>query len=128
MFQYLIQEYNAKERKLSNEEKQEICKIAEEKFASWDYVWGNSPKYEIQRVKKFPFGIVDARLNIRKGQIEECRIFGDFFSAHEIEELEHFLVGKKYEKEALAATMEDSFIGRYFKDLNACEFAAFLSV
>jgi lipoate-protein ligase A len=51
-----------------------------EQFSTWDWNWGKSPDYEIQKIEKFPFGILDTRIDVKDGKISKCKIYGDYFS------------------------------------------------
>ena len=49
--------------------------------------------YEVQRKKKYPFGLVEVHLSLARDQIQAIKILGDFFGTEPIETLENALVG-----------------------------------
>ena len=74
-----------------------INKLVEEKYGTWDWNFGHSPKYNFQKGIKTTGGHVEVNLEVRKGEIKEVKIFGDFFSPGDVGELENLLVGVPHE-------------------------------
>ena len=54
--------------------------------------------YEVQRKKKYPFGLVEAHLTMERSRIAAVTILGDFFGIRPIEELEKMLIGMETDK------------------------------
>src|SRR5690606_1528066 len=73
--------------------------LKEEKYSTWDWNYGRSPKFNIQRSKRFSVGEIDLRIFVEKGHSTEFKIFGDFFGKEPVENLEKLLEGARYEKE-----------------------------
>ena len=96
------------------------------KFNTWDWNWGRSPAFDIQKVDKFPCGIIDARLQVKNGQITSCKFYGDFFVKKDIETLEGLLTGAPYRKDALLEILKSIEISDYFDNLNHDELTSFL--
>lgn len=99
---------------LSPDEWNAVHKLKEEKYATWDWNYGSSPKFNIQRSKRFPIGEIDLRIFVEKGHIESLRIFGDFFGKEPVESLELLLHGKRYDREEIAEALEPVVIEDYF--------------
>src|SRR5690554_1267037 len=77
---YLFEEEGAvKEYKLTDEDIENVNQLVKEKYDTWEWNWGESPDFDIQKSKRFPIGLIDVRLNVSEGRIKNCRIFGDFF-------------------------------------------------
>ncbi len=93
---------------------------------TWDWVWGKSPTYTLEKLGKFDCGIINVKLNVKKGLIKELRIFGDFFTAEELSELENALIGVKLQKDELDATLAPHDIGEYFHQMCNQDFVEFL--
>src|SRR5690606_752959 len=64
---------------LTETDKREIQKLADEKYSQWHWNFGYSPKYGLKKGVKTPGGHVEVHLNVDKGLITEIDIFGDFF-------------------------------------------------
>ena len=73
---------------LTNEDWEKIHKISEERYQKWDWNYGKSPKFNLQASRRFPVGSIDIRLEVNKGNIENCKIYGDFFGVGDVAELE----------------------------------------
>ena len=73
---------------LTNEDWEKIHKISEERYQKWDWNYGKSPKFNLQASHRFPVGSIDIRLEVNKGNIENCKIYGDFFGVGDVAEIE----------------------------------------
>ena len=108
--------------KLSEEQLLEIDKLFEDKYSTWDWNIGHSPAFNYKNYKRFPFGAVEVRLEIKDGNIKECKIYGDFFGAEDIGELEKVIVGSKYGRDYLKNSLKDIGIKKYFGDISLDDF------
>lgn len=118
--------YPLEEYVLSDEEMTIFNRLVEEKFKSWEWNYGKSPKFNISKLEKFPFGIVDARIDVKNGLIDEIKLYGDFFVKEDIINLESNLTGIKYTKEDILKALADVNIQDYFNEMTAEEFTDFL--
>src|SRR5690625_3998017 len=69
---------------LTEEDWEKIYEIAENRYQKWEWNYGKSPAFNIKHSHKFPSGLLDVRLNVRKGNIENCKIYGDFFGLGDV--------------------------------------------
>ena len=69
---------------------------------------------------------MDIRLNIEEGHVQHVKIYGDFFGAHDVAELEYKLVGTRYEESAVRDRLADVELKRYFGALDKETFVALL--
>jgi lipoate-protein ligase A len=97
-----------------------------EQFSTWDWNWGKSPDYEIQKIEIFPFGILDTRIDVKDGKISKCKIYGDYFSKKDISNLENSLIGLKYDKNELLKNQNVIKIDDYFTDFDFEEYINYL--
>jgi lipoate-protein ligase A len=111
---------------LTAEEWKAVHSLKEEKYDSWDWNYGRSPKFNIQHSKRFPVGEIDVRLFVEKGYLTGLKIFGDFFSQKPIENLENILIGVKYEKEEISNKLNGVKIEEYFGNVSTLEFIELL--
>ncbi|CFX18309.1 Lipoyltransferase/lipoate-protein ligase [Syntrophomonas zehnderi OL-4] len=109
------------DRQLSKSELLEINKLRQKKYISWDWVYGNSPPFNIQRKKTFPWGTVDLRLDIKNGLIEKCKIYGDFFSNRDVTELGRDLTGTPYRQPDIDHKLAVMDLNSYFPAANPGE-------
>lgn len=118
--------YPLEEYTLTEEEQAIHERLVREKFLTWEWNYGKSPAYNISKAQKFPFGIVDARIDVKDGTIKTIKLYGDFFVREDIATLEEHLTGIKYTKEDLLAALATIEIQDYFNQLTPEEFADFL--
>jgi lipoate---protein ligase len=107
---------------LTEDDWKEIDNISRARYRNWDWNFGKSPTFDLTRSKRFPIGSIDIRLNVRKGKIEACKIYGDFFGVGDVDELSHLLVGTKYETDALHDALAEVDLTTYFGNLSKDEF------
>ena len=115
--QEIINEYQ-----LTDEDIDKVNQLVGEKYDTWDWNWGESPAFDIQKSYRFPIGLIDVRLNVSKGFITDCKIYGDFFASENIEDLERILVGKRYRKEDLYLVLNKVQINQYFGNITKEDF------
>jgi len=70
-----------------------ISRLRDEKYATWDWNFGQSPGYNMVNELKTAGGYIEAHLDVANGIIRNVRIFGDFFNIDDTAELEQFLIG-----------------------------------
>lgn len=107
--------------KLTEEDIQRVNEIAKEKFETWEWNYGASPKFNISKWKRFEGGKVSFNMNVKKGIIEDCSINGDFFGEGNIEDVSKALCGCKYNKEDITKVISNIDIPRYFFKVNKDE-------
>ncbi|HWR62391.1 MAG TPA: lipoate--protein ligase [Clostridia bacterium] len=76
-------------------------------FKSWDWVFGQSPAFQVVKSKRLPGGKVEICLNLEKGVIVDCSITGDFFFAGEIDTVTERLKGCQYSRPGIYAALSD---------------------
>ncbi len=110
------------ELRLGDEEWRRIEEIGATRYASWDWNYGRSPQFNVQKSARLPAGKVDARIEVEEGRIRSIRLFGDFSGRRDVAELEAHLVGAPYDREGLATALADSDLDAYFGRMDAAAF------
>ena len=113
---------DAKVYELTEEDRAAIQKLVDEKYGTWDWNFGNSPKYNFQKGIKTSGGHVEVNLEVRKGQIEDVKIFGDFFNTRDVSELENLLRGAPHEREKIRDVLSTVGIEKYLNNVTGDEF------
>lgn len=117
-----IENKKIEEYVLTKEELMNIDKLYKEKYSKWDWNYGKSPKSQYENYKRLKIGSIEIRFDILEGKIKNTRIYGDFFGAKDIKELEEALIGVKYIKEDVAVELENINLNDYFGKLEKEEF------
>ncbi|PJN52697.1 Lipoate-protein ligase LplJ [Paenibacillus sp. GM1FR] len=76
----------------------------------------------MKHTRKFPVGIIDLRMNIKDGRIEDIKIFGDFFGVGDVADIENMLRGKRYEETEVRTALEGLDVKHYFGNLELEDF------
>ncbi len=87
------------------------------RYGSWSWNYGENPPSNVQRVKRFPAGEIDLRIDVHGGTITAVKFFGDFMGRAEVAELEARLEGIAYERAAIDTSLADVDIRQYFGDI-----------
>ncbi|WP_338787461.1 lipoate--protein ligase [Metabacillus sp. FJAT-53654] len=107
---------------LTEEDWKKINEISKERYQNWDWNYGKSPKFNYQHSHRFPVGQIDVRLEVQKGIIENCKIYGDFFGVGDVDEVEKTLMGTRYEKADLEKALDDLDVQKYFGNIEKADF------
>ncbi len=99
-----------------------INEISRERYQNWDWNYGKSPTFNYQHSHRFPVGQIDVRLEVKKGVIEHCKIYGDFFGVGNVEDVEEVLTNIRYEKDQIEAALEKIDVKMYFGNIEKTEF------
>ncbi|MHA7942437.1 lipoate--protein ligase [Formosa sp. 3Alg 14/1] len=113
---------NFKTYEFTAEDREGIAKLKADKYDDWNWNYGRSPKFNIQRTKRFPIGEIDLRIFVEKGHIAEFTVFGDFFGKKSVEELSAILIGLPYEETAIKNALNDTDLTEYFGAIDRNDF------
>lgn len=102
---------------LTDDEWAKVHELRDEKYATWDWNYGSSPKFNVQRTRRFDIGEIDLRLDVEKGYVQNAKIYGDFFGKEPVEEVEDKLTGIRYADRDVRDALESVDITQYFGDL-----------
>ncbi len=105
---------NIPEYVLTSDDWEKIHQLSKERYQNWDWNYGKSPKFNLQHARRFPAGSIDVRLEVNKGLIEDCKIYGDFFGVGDVADLENRLKNNRYEKAELEKALADIDTAYYF--------------
>jgi lipoate-protein ligase A len=107
---------------LTEEDWEKIHQLSKERYQNWDWNYGRSPKFNLQHSHRFPVGSIDVRLEVNKGIIENCKIYGDFFGVGDVSDIEEKLIGIRYEKGEIDNALADINTTHYFGNITKDEF------
>lgn len=109
-----------KEYVLTEEDWKEIEKFAAQYTANWEWNYGKSPNFDLERSERVEgVGSVEVKLNVEHGIISDIKMFGDFFGMGEIEDVEDVLRGTKYELKSIEAALEKVDLNKYIGNVTA---------
>lgn len=91
-----------------------IEEIAATRYNLWDWNYGRSPEFNVQKSARLPIGKVDVRVDVASNRIRAIRFFGDFSGRESVTALETRLIDVPYDRERLTAALEDVDLDSYF--------------
>ncbi|HEX5408534.1 MAG TPA: lipoate--protein ligase [Gemmatimonadaceae bacterium] len=106
---------------LTDAQRREASALADSKYRTWEWNYGESPPFNLQRTRRFAIGEVDVRLQVEDGIIQRARFTGDFFSEREISELEGALHGIRYDAAPLGAALANADAPSYLAGVSVEE-------
>jgi len=99
---------------LTDESLHNAEKLAETKYRNWEWNYGKSPAFTEKKRRRFPWGTVECMLEVKHGIIENCTIYGDYFSTLETEHLIHALQGIQRKPETIQKALAGFPLEQYF--------------
>ncbi|MBS1492078.1 MAG: lipoate--protein ligase [Bacteroidetes bacterium] len=111
---------------LHKKEWQEVYDLANSKYRNWDWNYGRSPEFNIQKINRFDFGQIDARIDVKDGVIQNLKIYGDFLAHGDTNEIESRLIGKKYKEDEMAEALTEIDMNHHLGEISKEDFVKFL--
>lgn len=103
-----------------------ISKLRDEKYNTWEWNFGYSPKYNFRKTVKTNGGHLEITLDVVNGIIEKARIYGDYFNKLDPEDIETALSGSAHSESAIHERLNDYDISQYFLNVTREEFVSAL--
>src|SRR5699024_9062208 len=107
---------------LSETDWENIYNISKERYQNWEWNYGKSPAYNKKASHKFPSGLLDIRLDVKKGMIENCVIYGDFFGLVDGSVYDKKLISFINDKQAVKTALKDIYVSHYLVKITKEEF------
>jgi len=102
----------------------EAERLAREKYSTWEWNYGESPRFTERKKKRFPWGGIEALLLVNEGRIVDCTFYGDYFGNGNYASLLSRLAGIPYTKEHIANALaefgnesSEVFVGSKLEDI-----------
>ena len=102
---------------LTDEEEAVVEELMTKKYQTWEWNYGNSPKYSMNKKIRTKGGTVQVIADIQKGVIRDLRFYGDFFSEDDVQNLVNQLIGTSINKEELAQKLQSINVNRYLNNV-----------
>jgi len=107
---------------LTEEDWEKVYEISRNRYQLWEWNYGKSPAFNKQASHKFPSGLLDVRLDVKSGIINNCKIYGDFFGLGDVQDIEKALIGIKHERSSIEKALENVDIPYYLGKISKEEF------
>lgn len=107
---------------LSPEELAQVQALKKEKYDTWQWNFGRSPKFQTCCRQRFTGGLLELHLTVAQGRIEQLQILGDFLALTELAPLEQALTGCLYEENAIRSVLSKFPLFDYLGGITEDEF------
>ncbi len=116
---------NVRQYHLTREDWDNIHRLTAERYGTWEWNYGHSPAFNVQKTQRFAMGEIDARIDVERGMIRSVIFYGDFIGEKDSAELAEKLTGVRYERSSLETALQGVDLSRYFAGLSLPEFLDF---
>lgn len=114
---YLSNKGKDKEIVLSDEDKAKIEMQAINRFSTWDWIYGESPSFDLKNAKRLSGGKLEVNINADKGHIKEVRFIGDFLGLKDVSKIEKSLVNTRFNRADVDAKLSEFDLNTYFQGI-----------
>ena len=105
-------------QELTTEDIEKIKEIQKARYDTWEWNYGKSPKYDIEKERYIEgCGKFQLNINVKDGIIIAFDVFGDYFGNGDKEDVQKLLQGVKINREALTKVLADFPLDNYFHNL-----------
>ncbi len=127
-FKALIQDHISKKYpdiqliEFSDNDIRAINLLAEEKYKTWEWNYGYSPKYTFRKMIKTAGGSIEVLLDVDSGMIRQAKIYGDYFGVRDTFEIEHMLLNEPHQPGRIREVLSNINTELYFRNVSPDEF------
>lgn len=111
---------------LSAEQVAEVRRQADEKFSTWDFIYGHSHEADFRCKAKLSCGTVEADIRVDRGLIARLDFSGDFLFDTPAQELAAKMTGLRYATAEVKAFLATQPVSTYFRGATPDDLAALL--
>jgi lipoate---protein ligase len=107
---------------LSEQDHKNIHELVLSKYNTWEWNFGYSPNYNFRKlIRTEKTGTIEFDLDVHNGIILHIKIFGDYFSKFDTEDIETALTGIAHSEKAIREKLSTFIIEDYFAGLTIDE-------
>lgn len=118
---YLTDQGKDKELVLTDSQLTGIKTLRDERFATWDWNYGESPKFEFDNHAKFAGGGIDVQANVENGKITDINFVGDFLGVRDWRDIKSQFIGQPFDAAAIFRVLDANKEGQYFGTIDNLE-------
>lgn len=121
--QYMVEGQELETYVLTDTDRAAIQKLRDEKYSTWEWNFGASPKYDATVSEYIEgCGFVELSYNVEKGIIRDFKSQGDYFGSGDPEDLRRKLIGCEIRRDALETALRDFPLSHYYSGLTTDQF------
>ena len=112
---------------LTDEDWARVGELRATRYGTRGWNYGENPKCNVQRTKRFPAGEIDARIDVQRDRIASIRFFGDYMGRLDVADLERRLAGIDYDHRAIALALDGVDVQAFFGEVGTEEVLELIS-
>lgn len=105
---HVVESYKGELYEYSKDDVLEINRLRDEKFATWDWNFGYSPKYKFSKKISLKKGSLGLEMRVVSGKIEEIYFQSDFLGRTHTTVLENILTGTRHDPLFIAEQIQNN--------------------
>ncbi|MBL1228827.1 lipoate--protein ligase [Enterococcus sp. BWB1-3] len=113
--------------RLTQKDKDKIQNLVQDIYGNEQWIYGEAPKYTIEKEEKFPGGMLELKFSVEKEVLTHLRIYGDYFNQRDTKEIEELLIGSLYTKAAIEERLKEISFEDYFTNITLQNFVQLLT-
>ncbi|MCF8229025.1 MAG: lipoate--protein ligase [Bacteroidales bacterium] len=98
-----------------------IEELVRSKYATWEWNFGYSPKYNFRRSIEHKGGKITFNVDVKEGHIQNAKVSGDLINVETISDFEKRLTGIPHREKNIANKLHDLDVKKYFHNLGEKE-------
>jgi lipoate---protein ligase len=113
--------------RLTQDDWASIEQISAQRYRAWEWNFGHSPPFSLQKTRRFAWGEFKVQLEIANGMIQSIQMVGENFTVNGTSGIEKALTGVRYEREHMRAALAELCAGEDSRATAAGELARSLA-
>ena len=102
---------------LSDNDMSRINEIRSKRYADWNWNYGESPDSQVSKEKRYPGGKLQLYFDIKKGNISNFKIYGDFLNNQELSPIISRIENTLFDRNHLITSLEDLSFDQYLLNI-----------
>ena len=111
---YLSNKGQDKEIVLTDDELAKIEFEAMNRFRTWDWIYGESPEFNLKNSRRFPGGKVEVMMDVENGHVKSIRFLGDYLGLEDVADIEKRLENVRFKHSDIEAILNEFNLKSYF--------------
>ena len=103
----------------TEDDRRAIEQLRDDKYATWEWNYGHSPRYNYNKRIRTAGGTVEVTLDVAEGVIRSAHFYGDYFTRRDPAPIAAGLVGVEHSKDAIRQRLDDTPVEDTFVNVTA---------
>ena len=99
---------------LTEEELAQARRLKEEKYDTWEWTYGKSPRYNMTSKRRWTGGNLEIYVEVSQGLTQALTIYGDFMATRSMQDVIDALTGCQFRPEAFSKQLKQFDLAEYF--------------